>query len=194
MWGRRGLMARLVYSHYIKAIGKRVAAVNGADGIVQAGRRGLNLGLLTAMDYNLVVDYIAAQYVHRRALELFEGRIAPDPYNREPVDLQYLKHLQVIAHARYPRNRYIKLVYSIVLAQVLDDYSQAELQLRFQRQLQRTEAYSIQLRYNLPILHRLFSGCNLQDEILAEDRDDQSGGAYGTKVVQRIAHQLRKSP
>ena len=55
------------------------------------------------------------------AADLFGGKILPNANQRDVIDLQYLKHLEFIMQAKYPSDRYLKSMYSIVLCNFLND-------------------------------------------------------------------------
>ncbi|CAL6078730.1 Transmembrane_domain-containing protein [Hexamita inflata] len=131
----------------------------------------VKLNYVSQFDYNIVATFIALQYVDYYANKLYQGQIQTIT-ERDVIDIQYLKHLEVIVRAKYVNAHSVRASYVTILSQILNDAAQAELQLIMQTEMQTSESYQKQLIQNQTVVRSLFG--EVMDETIKIEKEKPS--------------------
>ncbi|CAL6039669.1 Transmembrane_domain-containing protein [Hexamita inflata] len=131
----------------------------------------VKLNYVSQFDYNIVATFIALQYVDYYANKLYQGQIQTIT-ERDVIDIQYLKHLEVIVRAKYVNAHSVRASYVTILSQILNDAAQAELQLIMQTEMQTSESYQKQLVQNQTVVRSLFG--EVMDETIKIEKEKPS--------------------
>ncbi|CAL6004160.1 Transmembrane_domain-containing protein [Hexamita inflata] len=181
------IIDKLLNKDYMKQINKRLDFIERLNS--QETGETLKLHYYSPLDYNIVAIFIAKQYVESQAHRLFQGQIQ-QVSQCEIIEIQYLKHLEFIVRARYPKNESVKNQYVTILAQMLNDITQAELQLKVQVEQQTTQSYTNQILSNQFILRALFG--DLADEKI-DNKENRKISWQEQRLSDRLSYLLKGS-
>jgi hypothetical protein len=134
---------RMLMQHdYERQITKRLGHVEKLKHTNMGGKKvKVGLAYITVYDFCFVATFIAEQYVDYNANLFYQGAVVQRGSQLEPIDCQYLKHLEVIVQARYPTSTEPKVTYIVLLNNFLNDFTKAEKHLKQQQKVETTLSY-----------------------------------------------------
>lgn len=133
-------------------------------------------------DYTLITEFIAMQYINFSQGFYVLGLQEYDIFSN-PIDIQYLKYLEILVQSKFPNSVSISLTYASVLLRVLEDYASARHEMVADQIETFTRAFNTYFTLNKELISQLYGVTHQEQLKHIQYHVNRPFHFYATKVL-----------